>query len=236
MLQSVTPARTCPALEACLEPENSVVRGRPVRHERCGALRGLLREPRGHGAHEAEREKNRAMGAEGAKRPAALENAVVRAIIGDRELHKSQRVVLSSLRAGNSCCRHGDGGAAQVAHLPGACCMRRSRTIRRACSSIRCVRLSLTRRFTSTKRSLLWNQRVHAHGERHARAPSSLFGLRDGSVDIVLTTPEFLVCHAPEFAAVGRIGFVVVDEAHHIGLSRAGIAPHMRSSEALSRR
>ena len=103
-----------------------VVRGRPVRHERCGALRGSRCEsPEDIEAYEAEREKNRALWEQKAQSdPDALEDAVVRAIIGDRELHKSQRVVLSSLRAGQlRARRHGD-GARQVAHLPGACGMR----------------------------------------------------------------------------------------------------------------
>ncbi len=42
-------------------------------------------------------------------------------------------------------------------------------------------------------------------------------GLADGSIDIVLTTPEYLMFHTDELAASGRIKFVVVDEAHHIG-------------------
>ena len=47
-------------------------------------------------------------------------------------------------------------------------------------------------------------------------------GLADGSVDIALTTPEFLAWHADSFAYTGRVKFVVVDEAHHVGLARAG--------------
>ncbi|NTU88324.1 MAG: single-stranded-DNA-specific exonuclease RecJ [Actinobacteria bacterium] len=50
-------------------------------------------------------------------------------------------------------------------------------------------------------------------------------GLEDGSVDCVLTTPEFLSLHAARFAQTGRIGFLVVDEAHHIGMARAGHRP-----------
>ena len=46
--------------------------------------------------------------------------------------------------------------------------------------------------------------------------------LADGSCDIVLTTPEFLAYHAEKLARCGRIGFAVVDEAHHIGLAKAG--------------
>ena len=41
-------------------------------------------------------------------------------------------------------------------------------------------------------------------------------------MDIALTTPEFLAWHADSFAYTGRVKFVVVDEAHHVGLARAG--------------
>jgi single-stranded-DNA-specific exonuclease len=46
--------------------------------------------------------------------------------------------------------------------------------------------------------------------------------LADGTIDVILTTPEFLSIHADRFAASGRIGFVVVDEAHHAGISKGG--------------
>ena len=55
-----------------------------------------------------------------------------------------------------------------------------------------------------------------------------------GAVDVLLTTPEFLAIHADLFAATRRIGFVVVDEAHHIGQSRAGKRPaYQQLSQAL---
>ena len=47
-------------------------------------------------------------------------------------------------------------------------------------------------------------------------------GLADGTVDVVLTTPEFLAIHRDRFAASRRIGFIVIDEAHHAGLSKSG--------------
>lgn len=47
-------------------------------------------------------------------------------------------------------------------------------------------------------------------------------GLRDGSVDIVLTTPEYLAIHTADFARSGRVGFLVIDEAHHAGAAKAG--------------
>ncbi len=47
-------------------------------------------------------------------------------------------------------------------------------------------------------------------------------GIAKGSIDIILTTPEYLSFHAQEIAQGERIGFVVVDEAHHIGQAKAG--------------
>ena len=43
--------------------------------------------------------------------------------------------------------------------------------------------------------------------------------LDDGNVDVVLTTPEYLAIHTSDLARSGRVGFVVVDEAHHAGSS-----------------
>ncbi len=49
--------------------------------------------------------------------------------------------------------------------------------------------------------------------------------LARGEVDIVLTTPEFLAIHSHRFAEGGRVGFVVVDEAHHAGQAQGGSRP-----------
>lgn len=46
--------------------------------------------------------------------------------------------------------------------------------------------------------------------------------LGGGKLDIVLTTPEFLSIHRARFAASRRIGFVVVDEAHHVVGAKGG--------------
>ena len=46
--------------------------------------------------------------------------------------------------------------------------------------------------------------------------------LGGGKLDIVLTTPEFLSIHRARFAASCRIGFVVVDEAHHVAGAKGG--------------
>ena len=60
-------------------------------------------------------------------------------------------------------------------------------------------------------------------GATPVEARGRAFGrLASGAVDIVLTTPEFLSINRARFAAAGRIGFVVIDEAHHAGLARSG--------------
>ena len=54
--------------------------------------------------------------------------------------------------------------------------------------------------------------------EREAKVSS----LQSGQTDIVLTTPEFLCCHLDIFQKIPKVGFAVVDEAHHVGMSKAG--------------
>ena len=47
-----------------------------------------------------------------------------------------------------------------------------------------------------------------------------LSGIEAGKTDIILTTPEYLACHASEIAPRAHIGFMAIDEAHHVGLAR----------------
>ncbi len=63
-------------------------------------------------------------------------------------------------------------------------------------------------------------------GESETKEREKYFTLlKNGEIDVVLTTPEFLTIHANLFAQTKRIGFLVVDEAHHIGQARAGNRP-----------
>ena len=60
--------------------------------------------------------------------------------------------------------------------------------------------------------------------------------LAQGAIDIVLTTPEYLDFHASELAQACSIDFVVIDEAHHVGTSKAGFRPsYTRLGNALHR-
>jgi single-stranded-DNA-specific exonuclease len=71
-------------------------------------------------------------------------------------------------------------------------------------------------------------------GENTADEKDELFqGLYEGSIDVVLTTPEFLGLHAWRFASSARIGLVVFDEAHHIQTERTAGRPAYRDLGAL---
>lgn len=71
-------------------------------------------------------------------------------------------------------------------------------------------------------------------GETPASGRDRIFTqLAGGRVDIVLTTPEFLAIHRARFAAAGRVGFVVVDEAHHVAQAKAGERPAYREMPAV---
>ncbi len=60
-------------------------------------------------------------------------------------------------------------------------------------------------------------------------------GLAAHEVDIVLTTPEYLAFHAADFAVTGSIDFAVIDEAHHVGTSKAGFRPfYARLGESIA--
>lgn len=227
MLRTLAPARTCAALEACLNPENlSFVADLYAASDadaNDGAGAGKRLEDLD--AYEAQREKNRALWAARAQRnPAALEQAVVCAIIGEGSLHPSQRAVLDRLAQGQSVLAVMATGRGKSLTFQ----------VHAACRALLNHEASL---FVYPLRALIADQAFHISealepfgivaevltGESTPEERRQVFsGLAAGSVDIVLTTPEFLGYHAHEFAQSRRIGFVVVDEAHHVGMAKAG--------------
>lgn len=156
-----------------------------------------------------------------------LDAELVRAFIGERELHQAQRDALAHLAEGRSVLTvmATGRGKSLIFHLHAA----REAIARRSASV-----------FVYPLRALVADQSFHLEsafaelgccvrtltGETAGGERDEIFAcLADGSVDVVLTTPEFLDHHSPRFAEGGRIGFVVVDEAHHVGLARAGHRP-----------
>ena len=228
MLQSLAPARTCGALEACLNPENLSFVADLYATSDAELCADVEHSPEAVEAYEAARAANREQWErKAASDPAGLEADIVQAIIGDGALHASQRTVLDHLDAGRSALAvmATGRGKSLVFQVHAAC-----RALRERTASL----------FVYPLRALIADQAFHLNealepfgiavsvltGESTPEERRQTFaGLADGSVDIVLTTPEFLGYHAGEFAQSRRIGFVVVDEAHHIGLARAGQRP-----------
>ncbi|MEG2864533.1 MAG: DEAD/DEAH box helicase, partial [Eggerthellaceae bacterium] len=151
-------------------------------------------------------------------------DAVIEAFIGDASLHDSQREVLDMLDRGESVLAIMATGRGKSLTFH----------VHAACTALLRHQVSL---FVYPLRALIADQAFHISevlesfgissavltGESTPEERRHIFaGILDGSCDIVLTTPEFLSFHAEEFARTGRIGFVVVDEAHHIGLAKAG--------------
>ena len=225
MLQSLAPARTCCALEACLDPvERSFVADLYATSD-AELCADVAHNPEDIEAYEAARAARRAEWERRAHEdPAGLEADIVRAIIGDGSLHASQRTVLDCLDAGRSV-------LAVMATGRGKSLLFQVHAAERA------LREGTASLFVYPLRALIADQAFHLNealepfgiavavltGESTPEERRQTFaGLADGSVDIVLTTPEFLGYHAGEFARPGRVGFVVVDEAHHIGQAKAG--------------
>lgn len=156
--------------------------------------------------------------------PGELTSELARRMIGDHELLPAQKAALDVLGAHRSCLAVMATGrgkslifyihAAREAILEGAASV-----------------------FVYPLRALVADQAFHLQktlgalglatevltGETDAADRDAVFaGLADGAVDVVLTTPEFLAIHSARFAEAGRIGFVVVDEAHHAAEAKSG--------------
>lgn len=169
--------------------------------------------------------------------PEDLDAELTRWFIGDRDLHQAQRDALAHLAGGRStlAVMATGRGKSLIFHLHAA-----RAAIAQGSASVFVYPLRalvadqafvLQERFASLGLSV-----AVVTGETSPTGRDEAFdALREGSLDVVLTTPEFLDHHAARFAASGRVGFVVIDEAHHIGLARAGHRPaYARLGDALT--
>lgn len=165
-----------------------------------------------------------------------LDEELTRAFIGDRSLHEAQQRALDALD-------RGERTLAIMATGRGKSLIFQLHACRLA------LRLQRASVLVFPLRALVNDQAFHLEevlaaiglkvavitGESNPVTRDTVFSdLSCGMVDVVLTTPEFLHHHAGRFAETGRIGFVVVDEAHHVAMSRAGHRPaYARLGEAL---
>ena len=153
-----------------------------------------------------------------------LTRSLIHALIGASEPHRAQVEALDALKCGyNTLAVMGTGrGKSLVFHV---------HAVREAISR---GRASV---FVYPLRALVSDQAFHLSealaglgaragvltGETPSTVRDRLFGQLDsGRLDVVLTTPEFLAIHMGRFSAARRIGFVVIDEAHHMAGAKGG--------------
>ena len=153
-----------------------------------------------------------------------LTRSLIHALIGASEPHRAQVEALDALKCGhNTLAVMGTGrGKSLVFHVHAV-----REAISRGCASV----------FVYPLRALVSDQAFHLSetlaglgarvgvltGETPSAVRDRLFGqLESGRLDVVLTTPEFLAIHMGRFSAARRIGFVVIDEAHHMAGAKGG--------------
>ncbi|MCL2827083.1 MAG: DEAD/DEAH box helicase, partial [Eggerthellaceae bacterium] len=224
IISALVPAQACCALEACLDARNlDFMADLYAVGERCACDGGFgEREEEARKDHLA---KNRLFWEAQAKgNPAALEAQVVAALIGENQLHDSQAEVLDSLKRGESV----------LAVMPTS---RGKSLIFYVHAAVAALLHHETSFFIYPLRALIADQAFHINeslegfgittavltGESTDEERGQVFAaMAKGACDIVLTTPEFFGFHIDKFMQTAKIGFVVVDEAHHIGLAKAG--------------
>ena len=154
----------------------------------------------------------------------ALTAALSRKMIGDHDLLPAQAEALGRLARGKSCLAvmATGRGKSLIFHLHAA-----RVAILEGSASV----------FVYPLRALVADQAFHLQkslgalglraavvtGETDQAGRDAVFsGLMDATVDVVLTTPEFLAIHTDKFAESGRVSFLVVDEAHHAAEAKSG--------------
>lgn len=153
-----------------------------------------------------------------------LTREITRAFIGENTLHEAQQVALDHLQVQESalCIMATGRGKSLIFHVHAA-----RVALKEQKSSI----------FVYPLRALIADQAFHIEQKfaelglvAQTLTGETSLGNRDlifqehaaGKIDVILTTPEFLSLHTRDFAQGNRVGFLVVDEAHHVGVARSG--------------
>lgn len=232
VVSSLKPVSPCAALEACLEDKD--------KNFVTGLIAAGMAERDMRDVPEWESpESDRLMREERAQsNPAGFRQDLIQAFLGEGNLHAAQQQALDLLDAGHSVFTvMGTGRGKSLIFY------------------IHAAELALAKQkaslFVYPLRALVADQAFHLERTLGSfgltigtltgatDAPERARVMQDlaaGKLDIVLTTPEYLDIHADELAQVSTIGFVVIDEAHHVGTSKAGFRPsYTRLGNAICR-
>lgn len=159
--------------------------------------------------------------------PGELESRLTRVLIGEHELHRAQKEALDSLAAGNNTLvvMATGRGKSLIFHMHAA----REALLNNAASvfvyPLRALVADQSYHLQETFEQFGLSVRVLTGESDESERTQTFDMLKNGGVDVLLTTPEFLSIHAQRFSSAQRVRFVVVDEAHHVGQARAGNRP-----------
>ena len=225
MLRAIAPVTPCAALEACLDDDSLAFVSELYGNDDADLIADACESAAEVERAEDARQHNRAQWEQRvAEDPDSVRQEVVHAFIGDASLHEAQAEALDALDAGEST-------------LAVMATGRGKSLVFQVHAVLEALRNHRTSIFVYPLRALISDQAFHLNrtlerfgvsclvltGDTRADDRTRAFeAIAEGSCDIVLTTPEFLARHTASFAAAPQIGFVVIDEAHHIGLARAG--------------
>lgn len=232
VVSSLKPVSPCAALEACLEDtDKDFVTGL--------VAAGMTERDMRDASEWESPESDRVMWESRAQSdPAAFRQDLIQAFLGEGSLHASQQQALDLLDEGHSVFTvMGTGRGKSLIFY------------------IHAAELALAKHKTSLfvypLRALVADQAFHLErtlgsfgltvemltgATQESDRARIMHDLAQGAIDIVLTTPEYLDFHASELAQACSIDFVVIDEAHHVGTSKAGFRPsYTRLGNALHR-
>lgn len=240
MLVSIAPLEPCPLMKACLNASDQAFMSEMYSTDDDEISQDDECEDSENMREQACEQNRAAWETRAVKDPEGLRQAVVEASIGKgAHLHKAQRETVDALDKNISTLSimatgRGKSLIFQIHAVKTALVDHKASLLvfpLRALIADQAYHLNQALARFGMTCEILTGESTPAHRKRVFEA------LASGGCDIVLTTPEFLSFHINEFAQSGNIGFLVVDEAHHIGQAKAGNRPayaHMHTSvEAL---
>ena len=160
--------------------------------------------------------------------PEALEKEIIKALIGDNSPHDAQKQLLQNLKQEKSC-------------LGVMATGRGKSLVFQAHATLIALKDKKASIFIYPLRALMADQACHLseklsvfgiktcvlNGETPEEERKKTYEkLKRREVDILLTTPEYLQFHGKTIAEAGDFGFLVIDEAHHVGEAKVARAAY----------
>lgn len=145
-------------------------------------------------------------------------------LIGDNELLPAQREALSLLARGQSamCVMATGRGKSLIFHLHAARVALREHKASIFVYPLRALVADQAFHLEETFARLGLSVRVLTGESTAEQRRETYAAFHSGKIDVLLTTPEFLDIHSADLSAPGRVGFLVIDEAHHAGVAKGG--------------